>query len=86
MIIILIFLLIFSSIKIISYLKDNYKNKKIQENIIENSITVIDPDSENKEQEVKFDVDFKSLKEKNPDTVAYLKVNVLDWKIKISFN
>ena len=74
-IIFFIILLIISCIKIISYLNDNYRNKKIQENIIQNSITVIKSDSKNKEQEVKYYVDFKSLKEQNSDIVSYLKVN-----------
>ena len=71
MMILFIFLLIFSSIKIINYLKDNYRNKKIQESIIKKSINVIESNYKDK----KYDVNFKSLKEKNPDTIAYLKVN-----------
>jgi len=75
--IIMLFLVLFiiSSIKIISYLNDNYKNKKIQESIIENSITVIEPKSKDEKQGIIYDIDFESIKENNPDTVAYLKVN-----------
>ena len=67
------FMFILSLIKIISYLKDNRDNKKIQETIIKNSINVIEPIEEN--QEIKYDIDFKSLKETNKDTIAYVKVN-----------
>ena len=66
------FMFLLSLIKIISYLKDNKDNKKIQETIINDSITIIEPIEE---KEVKYDVDFKFLKEKNTDTIAYVKVN-----------
>ena len=62
---------IYSSIKIISSLKDNKENKTIK-NVISNFITISD-DSSLKEAD-KYQVDFSSLKSKNPDTVAYLKV------------
>jgi len=71
--IVFLIMLILSAIKIISYIIDNKENKKIQEAIIEDSITVIEPIEEN--QKIKYNIDFKSLKEQNPDTVAYLKVN-----------
>ncbi len=67
------FMFLLSLIKIISYLKDNKDNKKIQETIINDSITIIEPIEE--EKGVKYDVDFKSLKDRNPDTIAYVKVN-----------
>ena len=67
------FMFLLSLIKIISYLKDNKDNKKIQETIINDSITIIEPIEE--EKRVKYDVDFKSLKDRNPDTIAYVKVN-----------
>ena len=37
------FMFLLSLIKIISYLKDNKDNKKIQETIINDSITIIEP-------------------------------------------
>ena len=67
------FMFLLSLIKIISYLKDNKDNKKIQETIIKDSITIVEPIEE--EKKVKYDIDFKSLKETNSDTVAYVKVN-----------
>jgi len=75
-IIIMLFLIMFiiSAFKIISYLIDNKNNKDIQDNIIENSITVIEPES-NEEEKTKYEVDFEFLKKENSDTVAYLKVN-----------
>ena len=69
-------ILIFSSFKIINYIKDNYINRKIQENISKKFITVIEPEStEEKVKDTKYDVDFTTLKKQNPDTVAYLKVD-----------
>ena len=73
---IVIFLIMFivSIIKILFYINDNKNNKVIQDNIIKESITIINSKSNDKE-ETKYKVDFKSLKEKNSDTIAYLKVN-----------
>jgi len=67
------FMFLLSIIKIISYLKDNSDNRKIQETIIKDSITIIEPIEE--KQEVKYNIDFKTLRETNNDTVAYIKVN-----------
>ena len=64
---------IISLYRIITYLKDNRDNKKIQETIIKNSITIIAPTKE--KEDIQYNVDFNSLKETNEDTVAYLKVN-----------
>ena len=62
-------LFIVSSLKIINYLKDNSNNRKIQNNTTKSIKKVrIDKD-------IKYDIDFKTLKKKNPDTIAYLKVN-----------
>jgi len=74
-IIVLVFFFKFllSLIKIISYLKDNKDNKKIQETIINDSITIIEPIEE--DQKIEYNIDFKALKEQNSDTFAYLKVN-----------
>lgn len=62
---------IISGVKIINYFIDNHKNKVIQENIVEKSIKIIET---KKEEPVKYEVDFKSLKKQNPDIIAYLKV------------
>ena len=71
--VVFLIMLILSAIKIISYIIDNKENKKIQEAIIEDSITIIEPIEE--VQKIKYNIDFKALKEQNSDTVAYLKVN-----------
>ena len=71
--VVFLIMLILSAIKIISYIIDNKENKKIQEAIIEDSITVIESIEE--DQKIKYNIDFKALKEQNSDTVAYLKVN-----------
>ena len=63
--------LIYSLINIINWKKDVDDNKKIIEDIKENII--IKPKEE--EQEVKYNIDFKSLKKQNSDVVAYVKVN-----------
>jgi len=68
--IVFLIMLILSAIKIISYIIYNKENKKIQEAIIEDSITVIEPIEENKK--IKYNIDFKSLKEQNPDTTRDL--------------
>lgn len=70
----LVFLVCFllSLFKILLYLKDNRDNKKIQEAITKDAISVIKRSDNN---EVKYNINFKSLKETNEDTVAYLKVN-----------
>ena len=65
-------LFIFSTVKIIGALLDNRENKTIKD-IIDKSIT-INEDSSIKEAD-KYKVDFTTLKEKNSDTIAYLKVN-----------
>lgn len=60
-----IFGLVYSSYKIINWKMDVDENNEIKEKI-KKSITIED-DS--------YKIDFKSLKETNPDTVAYIKVN-----------
>ena len=60
-----LFGLIYSSYKIIKWKIDVDKNNKIKEEI-KKEITIKDNS---------YKVDFKSLKEKNSDTVAYIKVN-----------
>ena len=59
--------LIYSLINIINWKKDVDDNKDILEEIKENIIT-------NEENDL-IKIDFKSLKEKNSDTIAYIKVN-----------
>jgi len=66
LIIIFTFLIIFSSYKIYVWKKSNHKNKIIKETL-QNYINIDKND--------KYNIDFKSLKEKNSDTVGYVKVN-----------
>ncbi len=58
--------LIYSSYKIIKWKLDVDKNNQIKDKI-KNKITI--------SKDNKYVIDFKSLKEINPDTIAYIKVN-----------
>lgn len=64
--------LIYSSIKIIKWIINTKENGNIKQNTQE-YIKI-----EKTEQEEKYTVDFKKLKEQNEDTIAYLKVNNTD--------
>ena len=64
---------VYSSLKIIEWKINLNKNKNIKE-ITQEAVTVIG----NTPEEKKYIVDFKKLKEKNSDTVGYLKVNNTD--------
>ena len=66
-----IILFVFSGFKIIMWFLNNRENKKIAEEISQ-AITI---DEENVEEKEKYKVDFQTLKEKNSDTVGFLKVN-----------
>lgn len=71
-IILLIFIsiMIFTGVKILIWLKENKKSNDIIEDI-KNSISIEDTtDTVNK-----YNIDFYSLKQKNSDTIAWLKVN-----------
>jgi len=59
-------LLVYSIYNIVMWYVDNHKNETIKEEINEFI---------NKESEDKNDIDFKALKDKNNEIVAYLKVN-----------
>ena len=63
-------LFIYSGYKIIEWLIDNKQSGKILEEIA-NTVTII----EETEEEPKYEIDFKSLKEKNEDIVAWIKIN-----------
>ena len=77
MLVVFICLLIFSSIKIINYIKDNRKNEEIIDEISK-SITINDKIENNYQNESKYNIDFKTLKKTNPDMVGFLKVNGTD--------
>ena len=66
---IFIILLFFSGTKIVIWYMNNQNNKKISDEI--SKLVTVD---ETKEDE-KYVVNFEKLKEKNPDVVAWLKVN-----------
>ena len=77
LLIIFISLLIFSSFKVINYIKDSKKNEKIIDEISK-SISINDTIEDTIDDEGKYNIDFKTLKEKNTDTVGFLKVNGTD--------
>lgn len=75
-IIICISLIIYSSIKIVDWFISNKKNHEVKEQINEFiKINEIDVDTNVEEEKQKYEIDWNQLKQKNPDTVAYLKVN-----------
>ena len=69
---ILIFVLIYSGIKIFKWYKDKTNNNKIAEQI---KSTVIVEDKNEDENKEEYTVDFNKLKEQNNETVAWVKVN-----------
>ena len=70
-----IIVFVISLIEIYKWHRDNKKSKEILENISEAvKIENVKVDEETKE-ETEISVDFKKLKEKNADTVAWIKVN-----------
>ena len=69
----LFIILIFCCVKIVSWFINNMNNKKVLSEIsksikIDNNVTNVDIDN-------KYSIDFHTLKEKNPDTVGFIKVN-----------
>ena len=67
-----IVLLIFSGIKIIKWIFANKQNDEVQSNL---SQYVEIKEDENDTQDNGYKIDFKALKEKNSDTIGWLKVN-----------
>ena len=67
---ILLFILIYSGIKIYKWYKDKTSNKEIVEQIKET--VVVEDKNEYKEE---YTIDFNKLKEQNKETVAWIKVN-----------
>lgn len=79
MIIIFLSLLIFSSSKVTSYIRDNKKNKEIADKISKSITIEEDIDNSNNDENInKYKIDFDTLKEQNSDTVGFLKVNGTD--------
>ena len=73
LLLILSFIIIFTGIKIINWIYENIHNKNIISDI-SNTVTIND----NMNDVNKYNIDFKSLKQKNSDTIAWLKVNGTD--------
>ena len=65
-------LLIFSGVKIIKWIFGNKQNEEVQNNL--SQYVDIKEDENNKEDNT-YKIDFKALKEKNSDTIGWLKVN-----------
>ena len=65
-------LFIYSGYKIIKWKLNVNENNNLKKDIIKNNIKI---NKDEDDKKFKYDVDFESLKEKNSDTVAYLKVN-----------
>lgn len=71
-------MLVFSTINVIKYIVDNMQNKKIEEelsNFVEHVEETTNKDRQDDNTSNKYNVDFATLKEKNSDTVVFLKVN-----------
>ena len=65
--------IIYSLYKILIWKANVDENETIRKKT-EDSIKIIEPNDQKKE-EVKYEIDFKTLKEENSDTVGYIKVN-----------
>lgn len=69
-------LVIYSSYNIITWYLANKENAKIKEELQENIIIKKVEDTEDEKEVVEqYQIDFKSLKEQNNETVGYVKVN-----------
>ena len=69
---ILLFVLIYSGIKIYKWYKDKTNNSKIAEQIRDTVIVEEKNEDENKKE---YKIDFNKLKDQNNETVAWIKVN-----------
>lgn len=72
MIVIILCVLIFSCLKIFIWSRDNRSNEEQIEEIKE--IVTVENEDNNEDDEEEFVLDFEKLKEKNPDTVGWIKV------------
>lgn len=69
--------LIYSSYEIVNWYLSNKKNAEIKKELTDAIIINESPNSDENNSNIstnEYDIDFKALKEKNPDTVAFLKV------------
>ena len=79
LIVIFLIIIIFSTYKIIIWAKENNKNKEEKEEIqnyitIENEVANEITNEEEQEKTIIYKVNFEALKNKNPDTIGWLKV------------
>lgn len=73
---IFIIIIVFSAIYIFNWLRENQKNKNIMENITEEMVgTNIIENTPNDENFKAENINIENLKNKNPDTVGWIKVN-----------
>lgn len=75
LLIIFIILLLFSSYKIMLWLRQNKEQKKLIENLIENVVTKNDLNDFKQED---IEVDFKKLKNMNDETIAWIKIDEIN--------
>lgn len=71
--VLLVIVFVFALIKILEWYLDNKENQKILEEI--SSVVKVNQNEEGSNQ---YAIDFNALKEKNPDTVGWLKVDGTD--------
>lgn len=72
--IILIVIFLFSTYKVVNYLVEANKNKKLNNDLIDKAITIIEENEEVEydENKVPFTVDFEKLKQENNDIVGWI--------------
>ncbi len=75
--IILIIIFVFSTYKVVLYFLEANKNKKLNNDLIDKAITVVENNNniendENDENRIPFTVDFEKLKQENKDIVGWI--------------
>lgn len=76
--IIFLIIIIFCSIKIFMWWKENKENQKILSDILDESI-IISTTTNNAESSIEnYEINMEKLKEKNEDCVGYIKINGID--------
>ena len=71
----LIIVFIISGIEIFKWIKDHNRNVYVMKDIADVVKVVEEPDEQENTTATKYEIDFKKLKEKNSDCVAWIKVN-----------
>lgn len=75
LLIIFLIILIFSSYKIILWLKQNNEQKQLSDNLIQDVVSINNNDDV---QESNLEIDFEKLKSKNCDTVGWIKIDEIN--------